>query len=95
MSPTNPNRGSSLNDFLEEKGVRGEFEGVAIKKVLAWQIQQEMERQNLTRDAMAKRMKTSRAQRNRLLDPEGENVTLTTLQRAAEALGKSLRVELA
>ena len=95
MSQTNPNRGSSLNDFLEEKGVRGEFEGVAIKKVLAWQIQQEMERQNLTRDAMAKRMKTSRAQLNRLLDPEGENVTLTTLQRAAEALGKSLRVELA
>jgi len=95
MSQTNPNRGSSLNDFLEEKGVRGEFEGIAIKKVLAWQIQQEMERQNLTRDAMAKRMKTSRAQLNRLLDPEGENVTLTTLQRAAEALGKSLRVELA
>ncbi|MEO1610349.1 MAG: helix-turn-helix transcriptional regulator [Pseudomonadota bacterium] len=95
MSQTNPNRGSSLNDFLEEKGVRDEFEGIAIKKVLAWQIQQEMERQNLTRDAMAKRMKTSRAQLNRLLDPEGENVTLTTLQRAAEALGKSLRVELA
>jgi len=95
MSKTNPNRGSSLNDFLEEKGVRDEFEGIAIKKVLAWQIQKEMERQNLTRDAMAKRMKTSREQLNRLLDPKGENVTLTTLQRAAEALGKSLRVELA
>jgi len=90
----NPNRGSTLDDFLEDNGMRAQLEAVAVKEVLAWQITREMGQQKITKDAMAKRMKTSRSQLNRLLDPKNEGVSLATLQRAAEVLGKSLRIEL-
>jgi predicted XRE-type DNA-binding protein len=85
--------GSSFDDFLEEEGLLAETEAVAIKRVLAYQIAQLMEQQNLTKTAMAKRMQTSRASLNRLLDPENESATLQTLERAALALGKRLHVE--
>lgn len=90
----NPHRGSTLDALLEEQGVRDDFEAVAIKETIAWQIAREMEHHNLTKEAMAKRMKTSRAQLNRLLDPTNGGVTLQTLQRAASVLGKHIRVEL-
>ena len=89
----NKHIGSSFDDFLEEDGLLAEAEAVAIKRVLAFQIAQLMEQQNLTKTAMAKRMKTSRASLNRLLDPENESATLQTLERAALALGKRLHVE--
>ena len=90
----NPNRGSSLDDLLANEGVLQEFQAAAIKRVIAWQLQREMETQNITKQAMAEKMKTSRAQLNRLLDPENQNVTIETLQRAADILGKEVRVEL-
>lgn len=90
----NPNRGSSLDDLLADEGVLQKFQAAAIKRVIAWQLQREMENQNITKQAMAEKMKTSRTQLNRLLDPENQNVTIETLQRAAGILGKEVRVEL-
>jgi antitoxin HicB len=85
---------STLDDFLVTEGKREEFEAVAIKEVLAWQIAEAMRTSNLSRARLAVRMKTSRSQISRLLDPKDGNVTLTTLQRAARIVGRSLRLEL-
>lgn len=86
--------GSSFSDFLDEEGIREEVEVHAIKQVLAWQIQQEMKTQGLSKSAMARRMKTSRTQLERLLDPGNERVQLDTMLRAAAAIGRSLHLEL-
>jgi predicted XRE-type DNA-binding protein len=85
---------TTLDDFLKEEGKREEFEAVAIKEVLAWQIAEAMKAQNLSRKRLAERMKTSRSQVGRLLDPKDGNVTLATLQRAARIVGRRLRLEL-
>ncbi len=85
--------GSDFDDFLAEEGILAEAEAVAIKRVIAFQVVQLMEEQNLTKTEMAERMKTSRAALNRLLDPANKSVTLQTLERAALALEKRLRVE--
>jgi ribosome-binding protein aMBF1 (putative translation factor) len=85
---------STLDDFLTEQGKREEFEAVAVKEVLAWQIGQAMKASKLSRQGLAQRMKTSRSQVRRLLDPKDGNVTLATLQRAAKIVGRSLRLEL-
>jgi antitoxin HicB len=85
---------SSLDDFLKEEGKLEVFEAVAVKEVLAWQIAQAMKTQNISRANLAQRMKTSRSQIGRLLDPKDGNVTLNTLQRAAKIVGRSLRLEL-
>ncbi len=85
---------STLDDFLASEGKREEFEAVAIKEVLAWQIAEAMKASNLSRKRLAERMGTSRSQVGRLLDPKDGNVTLTTLQRAAKIVGRSLRLEL-
>jgi predicted XRE-type DNA-binding protein len=85
---------TTLDDFLKEEGKLEEFEAVAIKEVLAWQIAEAMKAQNLSRKRLAERMKTSRSQIGRLLDPKDGNVTITTLQRAAKIVGRTLRVEL-
>lgn len=90
----NPHRGSSFDDFLKEEGIYEECTAAALKRVLAWQIEQEMQRQNITKSAMAARMKTSRSQLDRLLDPKRTGVTLETMQRAATVVGRELRVEL-
>ena len=90
----NPLIGSSFDDLLEEEGILAEVQAVAVKRVLAYQIQQLMINQNLTRTAMARRMNTSRSALNRLLDPENPSVTLQTLERAASVLGKRLQVSL-
>lgn len=85
--------GSDFDDFLEEEGLLAEVEAVAVKRVVAYQIEELMKEMNLTKTAMARRMETSRAALDRLLDPANESVTLHTLERAAFALGKRLRVE--
>jgi antitoxin HicB len=90
-----PNRGSSLEDFLQEDGTLEAANAVAVKRVIAWQLQQEMEKRKLTKTAMAKMMSTSRNQLDRVLSPDDGNVTLDTLQRAAKAVGRSLKLELA
>jgi DNA-binding phage protein len=86
--------GSTLDSFLAEEALLDEATEHATKRVLAWQIGREMKARNLSKAAMARRMQTSRAQLDRLLDPENGSVTLHTLHRAAASLGKRLRVEL-
>jgi len=92
---TNLHLGSSFDDFLAEETLLEETTVVAIKRVVAWQIAQEMKSQKLTKTALAAKMHTSRAALNRLLDESDTSLTLTTLTSAANALGKSLRIELA
>jgi DNA-binding Xre family transcriptional regulator len=87
--------GSNFDDFLEEEGLLAEAEAVAIKRVVAFQVAKMMEDQHMSKTAMAKRMKTSRSALDRLLDPKNTSVTLQTLERAAHAIGKRLRVEFA
>ncbi len=89
-----PRHGSTLDEFLEEEGVRDELQATAIKEVVAWQLQQAMAEKKITKARMAELMQTSRAQLDRLLDPRAGNVTLETLQRAARVLGRAIRVEL-
>jgi hypothetical protein len=86
--------GSSFDDFLEEQGIRNEVEAAAIKKVLAWQFEQEMLKQQKTKQGMARELRTSRSQLDRLLDPENTAVSLETLTRAANVLGKRLVFEI-
>jgi antitoxin HicB len=86
--------GSSFDDFLEEEGYRNEVESAAIKRVIAWQFEQEMIRQQKTKRAMAAELKTSRSQLDRLLDPQNTAVSIDTLTRAAHVLGKRLVLEL-
>jgi antitoxin HicB len=83
-----------LTDLLEQDGKPEEFEALAVKQALASQIAEAMKAQNLSRKRLAERMKTSRSQISRLLDPTDGNVTITTLQRAAKIVGRTLRVEL-
>jgi antitoxin HicB len=85
---------TSLDAFLGEQGTREAFQAVAIKEVLAWQLEQAMKAQKLSRKKLAERMGTSRSQIGRLLDPTDGNVTLATLQRAAEMLGRKVRLDL-
>ena len=89
------NVGSSLDDFLVEEAMLEETTAVAIKRVIAWQIAQEMQAQHLTKTALAKKMHTSRAALNRLLDENDASLTLTTLASAAAALGKKIDLRLA
>jgi len=89
------NIGSSFDDFLKEEAMLEEVTAVAIKRVISWQIAQEMKAQQLTKTALAKRMHTSRAALNRLLDENDSSLTLTTLASAAAALGKKVNLQLA
>jgi antitoxin HicB len=87
--------GSTFDSFLEQEGIREEVEAVAIKRVLAWQLEQAMQEQQKTKQAMAKQLHTSRSQLDRLLDPQNVSVTLDTITRAARALGKRVIVRVA
>ena len=91
----NPHHGSTLDSFLKGEGVLEQFRAAAVKEVIAWQISKAMKDKRLSKNKMAALMRTSRAQLDRLLDPEQGNVTLETLHRAAHVLGRELRVELA
>jgi hypothetical protein len=94
MKKQNKHVGSSLDEFLKEEGVLEETRAVAIKEAVAWQVQQAMTKDKITKLEMARRMKTSRAALDRLLDPGNSAVTLQTLTRAAHAVGRGLRIEL-
>ena len=87
--------GSSFDDFLEEEDVLAEAEAIAVKRVLAFLLKELMKAQKLNKTQLAKRMKTSRSSLERLLDPDNPSVTLLTLERAARALGKNIRIEIA
>ncbi len=86
--------GSTLDSLLADEGILEEVEAAATKYVIAFQIRQEMKRLHLTKSEMATRMGTSRPAVDRLLDPKNPSVTLSTLERAAAAVGMRLKVEL-
>ncbi len=86
--------GGDFDDFLRDEGILDDAEAVAAKRVIAFQIAQEMEREHISQSELARRMKTSRSSVERLLDPSNQSVTLATLERAASAVGKRLKVQL-
>lgn len=94
MTKKNPHIGSSFEDFLDEEGLLEECTNTALKRVIAWQVEQAMQDRGLTKAAMARQMHTSRAALDRLLDPENTSVTLNTLQRAAAVIGKRVHISL-
>lgn len=89
----NPHWGSTLEDFLNEEGIREAAKAEAVTRVVAWQLGEEMKRQGITKARLAEMMHTSRAQVDRILNARG-NVTIETLQRAAALIGRQLRLEL-
>ena len=93
-APGDRHVGSSFDDFLAEQGILGAVSAVALKRVVAWEVARIMAEKSLSKAEMARRMKTSRAAIDRLLDPANPSVTLQTLDRAAAALGRRLEVRL-
>jgi antitoxin HicB len=91
---TNPRRGSSFESFLKQEGIHREVVAQAEKEILAWKLQSAMKEKKMTVSALAKRMHTSRAAVNRILDPANPSITLGTLERIALVLGKRWRFEL-
>ena len=94
MDEKNPHAGSTLESLLREDDAYEDIKNDAIKSVLAYKLDKAMKAQNLSKARMAERMRTSRSQLDRLLDPQNEGVTLHTLKRAAEAVGMRLELEL-
>jgi hypothetical protein len=90
----NPHHGSRVDDWLKEEGIFEEVTAKAIKEVIAWQLREVMNAQSISKTEMARRMKTSRFQLDRVLDPENTGVSLDTLNRAAAAIGRKIRLEL-
>jgi antitoxin HicB len=90
----NPHFGSSLEDFLEAEGLLEEATEHAIKAVVAWQLRTSMDKQHLTKAALARKLHTSRSQIERVLDPNNDDVSVATLRKAAEAVGQKLKLEL-
>lgn len=86
--------GSSFEGFLKDEGTYEETSALAIKRTLAWQLESAMAKESLTKNEMAKRMHTSRSQLDRILDPMNDTVSLATLSRAAELVGRKLTLEL-
>ena len=89
----NPRIGSSLDDFLKAEGILEELQVQAVKEVVAWQLEEEMKKKRVSKAGLAKMLRTSRTQVNRLLDPASD-VTVSSLQRAAALVGRRLRLEL-
>jgi antitoxin HicB len=94
MARTNPHLGSSFESWLAETGIREEATAAAIKSVIARQLAAEMKKKKITKQRMAQLMKTSRAQVDRLLDPDNGSATIESLQRAARIVGRELRMQL-
>ncbi len=94
MTNNNSHIGSSFDDFLDEENLLLEANEIAIKRVIAWQLQQEIESKHMTKTDVAKAMGTSRAAVDRLLDPNNTSVTLNTLSKAARILGKKIAIDL-
>lgn len=90
----NKHIGSSFDDFLEEENLLVETSAEALKRVLAWQISQYLEVNNITKTVFAQKMKTSRSQLDRLLDPENTNISLKTLVGTAKAMGKHVEIRI-
>jgi len=89
----NKHRGSNFEDFLAEEGMLETVKAAALKRSIALQLQRLIEEQEVSKSELAARMKTSRAALDRLLDAENSSLTLTTLEKVAQALGRRLRIE--
>jgi antitoxin HicB len=94
MAKKNPHIGSSFESWLDEQGMREEVTAAAVKAVIARQLAAEMKKKKTTKKRMAELMKTSRAQVDRLLDPDKGSATIDSLQRAARIVGRQLRMQL-
>ncbi len=94
MSKNKGRIGSSFASYLQEQGTLEETTAIAVKRVLAWQLEQAMEQKQLSKNQMAKAMKTSRSQLDRILDPDNDRIQLATLTAAARVVGRQLRIEL-
>ncbi|MYH51215.1 MAG: helix-turn-helix domain-containing protein [Gammaproteobacteria bacterium] len=94
MTATRGRIGSSFEDYLADEGTLEETNAIAVKRVLAWQLAQAMESQQMSKSAMARAMRTSRSQLDRILDPDNDHIRLDTLTAAAQVLGLNLRIEL-
>ena len=94
MARKNPHIGSSFESWLDKSGIRGEVTAAATKAVIARQLASEMKKKKITKQRMAELMKTSRAQVDRLLDPDNGSATIESLQRAARIVGRQLRLQL-
>ena len=93
-NPKNPHRGTRVDDWLKEEGIFEDVTQKAIKEVIAWQLAEVMRAERITKTEMARRVNTSRFQLDRVLDPENVGVSLDTLNRAAAAIGRKVRLEL-
>ena len=85
---------SDFDEFLVDDGIYEEVNDIAIKRVIAYQLEEEMKAQNITKTKMAELMNTSRAVVNRLLNPDNSSLTLHTLESATQALGKRLNISI-
>ena len=94
MARKNPHVGSSFESWLDQEGIREEVTAAAIKAVIARQLVHEMKKKKISKQRMAQLMRTSRAQVDRLLDPDNGSATIETLQRAARIVGRDLRMQL-
>jgi predicted XRE-type DNA-binding protein len=94
MSKKKGQVGESFAEYLQEQGTLAETTAIAVKRVLAWQLQQAMTEQQISKNQMAKAMQTSRSQLDRILDPDNDSIQLATLLHAARVLGRELRIEL-
>ena len=90
----NQHLGSDFDEFLESENLLTEVEAIAIKRVIAYQIEQAMASEGLSKSAMARKMNTSRSSLDRLLDPDNPSVNLQTITKAAATLHKKLKFEL-
>jgi len=90
----NRHRGSTLDSFLEDDGILAEVQAKAIKEVVAWQLGEAMRQRGISKSALARMMRTSRTQVDRVLDPESGNVTIETLQKAAAVVGRRVELQL-
>ena len=86
--------GSSLANYLKDEGAFEETSAVAIKRVLVWQLKETMKKDGISKNEMAKRMHTSRSQLDRMLDPDNDKIQLDTVFKAAQALGREVRIDL-
>ncbi|MDP2077311.1 MAG: XRE family transcriptional regulator [Sulfuricurvum sp.] len=86
--------GSSFDDFLEEEGMLAQAEAVSIKRVIAYQLEETMKNEHITKTEMAKRMNTSRSAIDRLLDPLNTSITLATIESAVNVMGKRLQIQM-
>jgi antitoxin HicB len=93
MAMSKKHRGTSIDDFLKSEGIFEETQAEAIKEVVAWQLAEAMKKQKISKNKMATLMKTSRTQVDRLLDPKND-ITLSSLQRAAAMVGRKVSIEL-